>query len=112
MNDALIGTEPYGYNKIARNDLAESFQGEVFLPVTEEVGKPEHDEFRRLEYDATRGLLVPRVLPVLNWTEKFLSGLFQLMNKLTGVPFTNKTASGRIRSSYMVCYTVASLFSV
>jgi bis(5'-nucleosidyl)-tetraphosphatase len=65
-------TEPYGKNKIARYYVAESPQGEVFLPVTEELGKPEHDEFRWLEYDAARGLLVPRVLAVLDWAGKII----------------------------------------
>lgn len=63
-------TEPYGKNKIARYYLAESPRGKVFLPVTEELGKPEHEEFRWMEYDAARGLLVPRVLAVLDWAEK------------------------------------------
>ena len=67
---AYIETEPYGKNKIARYYLAESPKGEVFLPVTEELGKPEHEEFRWLEYDAARGLLVPRVLAVLDWAGK------------------------------------------
>ena len=69
---AFTETEPYGKNKIARYYLAESARGEVFLPVTEELGKPEHDEFRWLEYDAARGLLVPRVLAVLNWAGKII----------------------------------------
>src|SRR3989344_9619528 len=69
---AFIETEPYGKNKIARYYLAESSKGEVFLPVTEELGKPEHDEFRWMEYDAARGLLVPRVLAVLNWAGKII----------------------------------------
>jgi len=66
----FIETEPYGKNKIARYYLAESRQGEVFLPVTEELGKPEHDEFRWLEYDSARGLLLPRVQAVLEWAGK------------------------------------------
>ena len=65
-------TEPYGKNKIARYYVAESPEGEVYLPVTEELGKPEHDEFRWLEYDAARGLLVPRVLAVLDWAGKII----------------------------------------
>lgn len=65
-------TEPYGRNKIARYYLAESPKGEIFLPVTEELGKPEHDEYRWLEYDAARGLLVPRVQAVLDWAEKII----------------------------------------
>ena len=63
-------TEPYGKNKIARYYLAESPAGAVLLPVSEELGHPEHDEYRWLEYDAARGLLVPRVLAVLDWAEK------------------------------------------
>jgi len=69
---AFTETEPYGKNKIARYYVAESPQGEVFLPVTEELGKPEHDEFRWMEYDNARGLLVPRVLGVLDWAEKIV----------------------------------------
>jgi bis(5'-nucleosidyl)-tetraphosphatase len=68
----FIETEPYGKNKIARYYLAESPQGEVYLPVTEELGKPEHEEFRWLEYDKARGLLVPRVLAVLDWAGKII----------------------------------------
>lgn len=68
----FIETEPYGKNKIARYYFAESPQGEVFLPVTEELGKPEHDEFRWMEYDAARGLLVPRVQAVLDWAGKII----------------------------------------
>lgn len=64
-------TEPYGKNKIARYYIAESTGGEVYLPVTEELGKPEHDEFRWLEYDTARGLLVPRVQAVLEWAHPF-----------------------------------------
>ncbi|GAB4508015.1 MAG: hypothetical protein Tsb0026_05710 [Sulfuricaulis sp.] len=69
---AFTETEPYGKNKIARYYVAESPTGEVFLPVTEELGHPEHDEFRWLEYDAARGLLVPRVLAVLEWVGKII----------------------------------------
>jgi bis(5'-nucleosidyl)-tetraphosphatase len=65
-------TEPYGKNKIARYYIAESAEGEVYLPVTEELGHPEHDEFRWLEYDAARGLLVPRVQAVLDWAKKII----------------------------------------
>jgi bis(5'-nucleosidyl)-tetraphosphatase len=71
---AFTETEPYGKNKIARYYIAESAEGEVYLPVSEELGKPEHDEFRWLEYDAARGLLVPRVLAVLEWGGKIILG--------------------------------------
>ena len=66
-------TEPYGKNKIARYYLAESPKGEVFLPVTEELGKPEHDEFRWLDYGTAWPLLVPRIQAILDWAEKTIA---------------------------------------
>ncbi|MBI3546889.1 MAG: NUDIX domain-containing protein [Gammaproteobacteria bacterium] len=65
----FIETEPYAKNKIARYYIAESKQTEVMLPVSPELGHPEHDEFRWLEYSAARSLLVPRVQAILDWAE-------------------------------------------
>ncbi|MEK7816582.1 MAG: bis(5'-nucleosyl)-tetraphosphatase [Pseudomonadota bacterium] len=67
-------TDPYGSkNKVARYYLAESHDGEVHLPVSAELGHPEHDEFRWLSYDKAKELLVPRVAAVLDWAEKTIS---------------------------------------
>jgi len=63
-------TEPYGRGKVARYYLAESPDGEVSLPVSAKLGKPEHDEFRWLDYDAARELLVPRVQAILDWADE------------------------------------------
>lgn len=61
-------TKPYGSkNKIARYYIAESKKGEVHLPVSAELGKPEHDEFRWMSCDEARALLVPRVQAILDW---------------------------------------------
>ena len=65
----FIETEPYGKNKIARYYLAESKEADVMLPVSPELGHPEHDEFRWLDYDAARPLLVPRVYTILDWAK-------------------------------------------
>jgi bis(5'-nucleosidyl)-tetraphosphatase len=70
--EACIETEPYGKNKIARYYLAESKTGEVNLPVSAELGHPEHDEFRWLDYEAAQSLLVPRVLAILEWAQKII----------------------------------------
>ena len=64
---AFIETEPYGKNKVARYYVAESKEGEVILPVSAELGHPEHDEYCWLEYNSARLLLVPRVQTVLDW---------------------------------------------
>ena len=64
---AFIETEPYGKNKVARYYVAESKEGEVNMPISAELGHPEHDEYRWLEYNSARLLLVPRVQTVLDW---------------------------------------------
>jgi bis(5'-nucleosidyl)-tetraphosphatase len=60
-------TPPYGRGKIARYYLAEAPHGEVDLPVSPELGHPEHDEFRWLSYDEGRALLNERLLPIMSW---------------------------------------------
>jgi bis(5'-nucleosidyl)-tetraphosphatase len=60
-------TEPYAGGKIARYYVAESAAGEVFLPVSPELGRPEHHEFRWLAWDDARRLLPPRLVPILDW---------------------------------------------
>ena len=62
-----VETPPYGPGKIARYYLAESTRGEVGLPVSAELGRPEHDEFRWLAYAEARALLNERVGRVLEW---------------------------------------------
>jgi len=68
----FVETAPYGKNKIARYYIAESSDGEVNLPVSAELGKPEHDEFRWLDYQSARPLLVPRVQAILDWAGEIL----------------------------------------
>jgi bis(5'-nucleosidyl)-tetraphosphatase len=64
-------TEPYGSkNKIARYYIAASKTGEAHLPVSAELGRPEHDEFRWMSYDAAKELLVPRVRAILDWAHR------------------------------------------
>ncbi len=61
-------TGPYGkQRKIARYYIAESPSGEVDLPVSEELGRPEHEEFRWVPLDEAYRLVSPRVKQVLDW---------------------------------------------
>jgi bis(5'-nucleosidyl)-tetraphosphatase len=62
-------TEPYAGGKVARYYVAESAEGAVVLPVSPELGRPEHHEFRWLYFDAAARLLPPRLLPVLRWAQ-------------------------------------------
>lgn len=60
-------TLPYGPSKVARYYVALSDTDTVTLPVNPELGRPEHDEFRWLEYNDARALLAPRLLAVIDW---------------------------------------------
>ena len=69
-------TTPYAGNKVARYYLAEpgAGAGEVRLPVSPELGRPEHHEFRWLPYAEARALLVDRLLPILDWADAQVRG--------------------------------------
>lgn len=61
-------TPPYGqYKKIARYYLAESAEGAVDLPVSPELGRPEHEDYRWVSRVEAERMLAPRVQPVLRW---------------------------------------------
>ncbi|NIR31240.1 MAG: NUDIX domain-containing protein [Gammaproteobacteria bacterium] len=60
-------TPPYRGGKVARYYVAESPRGEVHLPVSPELARPEHHEFRWLAYRAARERLAERVRPILDW---------------------------------------------
>ena len=63
----FIETERYGRGKIARYYLAAAPAGEVRLPVSPELGRPEHDEFRWVGAGEAHALLNPRLRRVLAW---------------------------------------------
>ncbi len=60
-------TPPYRGGKVARYYLAESPAGAVRLPVSPELGHPEHHEHRWLPYEDARRLLGERLRPILDW---------------------------------------------
>ena len=63
-------TPPYGRRKVARYYLAEARQGRVSLPVNPLLGRPEHHEFRWLDYGAARALLNARLQAILDWAHR------------------------------------------
>jgi len=61
-------TGPYGkQRKVARYYIAESPSGEVDLPVSPDLGRPEHDEFRWVSLEEAYRITSPRVKQVLDW---------------------------------------------
>ena len=60
-------TLPYAGGKIARYYLAETTDEDVKLPISAELGRPEHDEWRWVNFDEAEDLLSPRLAIVLDW---------------------------------------------
>ena len=58
---------------MARYYVAESARGQVVLPISPELGRPEHHEFRWLTLEAAREIVPPRLLPVLHWVQTLVA---------------------------------------
>ena len=60
-------TEPYGNRKIARYYVAVTRTEKVSLPVSLELGRPEHDEWRWVDCDRALALVATRLQPIVHW---------------------------------------------
>jgi 8-oxo-dGTP pyrophosphatase MutT (NUDIX family) len=60
-------TGPYSHGKVARYYVARTATESISLPVNPELGRPEHSEFRWVDFDEALALVSPRVRPVLRW---------------------------------------------
>jgi 8-oxo-dGTP pyrophosphatase MutT (NUDIX family) len=60
-------TPPYSNNKIARYYVGETRTERVTLPISPELGRPEHNEARWFDLAGTLSISSPRVQPVVNW---------------------------------------------
>jgi len=67
-------TLPYSGNKVARYYLGETEEVEIELPVSKELGRPEHHEYRWVTYDEAEDLLPPRLAVVLEWARRTVAG--------------------------------------
>ena len=67
-------TAPYRGGKVARYYLTETTQAFITLPVSPELGRPEHDAWRWVSFDEAECLLPPRLQPVLVWARRQLGG--------------------------------------
>ena len=66
-------TAPYSNNKVARYYIGETRTERVTLPVSPELGRPEHHEFRWLTLGEARALAPARLKPVLAWIDRMVS---------------------------------------
>jgi 8-oxo-dGTP pyrophosphatase MutT (NUDIX family) len=70
--ETFCETVPYGQGKVARYYLAETGQEHITLPISPELGHPEHHEWRWVSFDEAEKLLPPRLQPILAWARKRL----------------------------------------
>ena len=72
FGDAHKDTVPYAGGKVARYFLAETAQAAITLPVSPELGRPEHHEWRWVSFEEAEELLPPRLAIVLDWVRQTL----------------------------------------
>jgi 8-oxo-dGTP pyrophosphatase MutT (NUDIX family) len=73
FDDEFKETLPYAGNKVARYYLAETDAEKIELPISPELGRPEHHEYRWVSFDEAEDLLPPRLAIVLDWARKTLT---------------------------------------
>lgn len=60
-------TGPYANRKIARYYVAATRTEKVTLPVNPELGRPEHNEWRWVDFDTALSLASSRLKPIVRW---------------------------------------------
>jgi bis(5'-nucleosidyl)-tetraphosphatase len=70
--EASTRTGPYSHGKVARYYIAATRTAEVTLPVNPLLGRPEHSEFRWVDFDEAMALVSPRVKTVLRWASRMM----------------------------------------
>jgi 8-oxo-dGTP pyrophosphatase MutT (NUDIX family) len=66
-------TGPYSHGKVACYYIAQTRAVEVTLPVNPELGRPEHSEYRWVDFDEAMRLVSPRVRPVMRWAAQVMN---------------------------------------
>lgn len=72
FGDGFRETMPYARGKVARYYLAVTGEERITLPVSAELGRPEHDEWRWVDFSEAASLLPPRLQPILEWARQTL----------------------------------------
>ena len=70
--DRSTDTGPYNRGKTARYYLARTNQESVEMGIAPELGRPEHHEFRWIEFDEAHDLSAPRVRLVVQWARQII----------------------------------------
>ena len=66
-------TGPYSRGKVAEYFVALTATEDVTLPVSDELGRPEHSEYRWVDYGEALRIVSPRVRPVVQWAAQVMN---------------------------------------
>jgi 8-oxo-dGTP pyrophosphatase MutT (NUDIX family) len=72
--DLYQETAPYGNRKIARYYLAATRIEKIILPVSPELGRPEHHEGRWVTPEMALSLASARLQPIVRWATEVVEG--------------------------------------
>ena len=65
-------TGPYGNRKVARYYVAATRTQQIALPVSAELGRPEHNEWRWVDSATALSLASPRLQPIVRWAAEII----------------------------------------
>lgn len=71
--DVHFDTGPYARGKTARYFLAETHETRVVLGILPGATRPEHHEYRWVDFDEAHDLSAPRVKSVVRWARQILN---------------------------------------
>ena len=68
--DRFIDTGPYNQGKVARYFLSKTETEKVEMGISPELGRPEHNEYRWMDFDSAYDISSPRVRLVVQWARQ------------------------------------------
>ena len=72
LGETYRETVAYAGGKVARYYLVTTREADVRLPISQELGRPEHHEWRWVSVTEAEDLLPPRLALVLDWIRQTL----------------------------------------
>ena len=70
--ERFTDTGPYNQGKVARYYLAETDEHDVEMGISADLGRPEHQEYRWMDFDAAYDIASPRVKMVVQWARQVI----------------------------------------
>jgi 8-oxo-dGTP pyrophosphatase MutT (NUDIX family) len=68
--ERFIDSGPYDRGKVSRYFLARTEQQQIVMGIAPELGRPEHQEYRWVNFDTAHDLATARVREVIRWARQ------------------------------------------